>query len=88
MQLTFSKNVIASKIYECSMGDFMKWHYRGYGRYGNELDIHVESGTRSGYLERVFCVTLTDNEINLDFNDNNNVKKVLTRWLKGQENTQ
>lgn len=84
MQLTFSKEVIVDRTYKCSVASFMKNHYCGYGRWENELDIYVPSATASGYQSRVFCIPLVGGELTLDFSDNNNVKKVLTRYLKEQ----
>ena len=81
-QIKFTKEVVINRHYEVSLEDFLSSHFREAQRWQSELDIYVRSGTNNNYITKVFSVTLLPEELNLDFNDVDNVKLVLKRHLK------
>jgi hypothetical protein len=59
----------------------MKYHWREARPFGNELDIYVGSAIQTGNICRVMSIPLLPEEKGLDFEDKNNVQKVIARHL-------
>lgn len=82
--LEFSNEIIVSKNYKVSVKGFMENHFHEAHRCKNELDVYVKSNINNGYMSRVFCITLLPNEMDLDFDNKDDVAKVLLRYAKGE----
>lgn len=92
MKVEFSREEIVTRSYSMSLSRFMTQVFREahidyWGSYGVDrwISICINSGTKEGYLDVVYRFLLKDDELELDFNDKNNVKSVLSRYLKEKQ---
>ena len=84
--LEFFKEVVVQKSYKVSVKDFMENHFYEANVFGKELDVYVRSSITNGYITSVISVPLLPTEIHLDFNEKDNVAKVLRRYAKEDTN--
>lgn len=84
--LEFTNDVVVTKTYKTSVKDFMDNYFHECTVFKGDLDIYVQNNIARGYMNRVFCIPLLSNELGLDFDDKENVAKVLRRYSKENNN--
>jgi hypothetical protein len=75
--IKFQNEIVVTKHYICSVDEFMDSHFEEAREHEGELDVYI--ATHNGCLTRAFSVKLLPEELDLDFSDHANIRRVLLR---------
>ena len=77
--IKFQNEIVVTKHYICSVDEFMDSHFEEAREHEGELDVYIASSIHSGLLCRAFSVALLPEELDLDFCNHINIRRVLLR---------